>query len=322
MKRGLKIAGLVLGVLLLVVLGFAAYVQITGIPTYDISEIPEFKVDVDSNRLVRGERLTRMVCASCHDQKQEGALIGGKMVDVDDAFGEIWISNLTHPQTGLSSYTDSELAFLLRTGLKKDGSYIPPWMPKFPNMADEDMKDLIAFLRSDHPMLAPRDIEHPPTQPSFLSKLLTHTVMKPFPYPEEPIRLPDADNVVAMGEYLANDIHQCYTCHSSDFTTNDDYEPTNSKGFYGGGTEMLDAAGQKIFSANLTMDKETGLGNWTEADFIKAVKQGVRPDHHPVYYPMPKFTLMTDEEVAAIWAYLQTVPIIQNEVQRSRAEVN
>ena len=60
------------------------------------------------------------------------------------------------------------------------------------------------------------------------------------------------------------------------------------------------------------MDKETGLGNYTEAEFIRAVKSGIRPNKIANRFPMQPYTLLEDEEVAAIWAYLQTVPQINN----------
>ncbi len=75
---------------------------------------------------------------------------------------------------------------------------------------------------------------------------------------------------------------------------------------------MPDKNGNIIFSANLTMDKETGLGNWTEEQFIKAVKTGIRPGKIANRYPMFPYAYLTDEEVSAIWVYLQTVPQINN----------
>ena len=80
---------------------------------------------------------------------------------------------------------------------------------------------------------------------------------------------------------------------------------------------MPDKEGVIINSANLTMDKETGLGNWTEEQFIEAVRFAKRPDGKALRYPMQPFPKMTAEEAATIWAYLQTVPVIRNEVARN-----
>jgi len=71
------------------------------------------------------------------------------------------------------------------------------------------------------------------------------------------------------------------------------------------------------FTANLTPDRETGLGRWTLENFREAIRTGRhmgrgRPILPPMPYPMYKH--MTDEDLAAIFAYLQTVPAIENRV--------
>ena len=317
MKKVLKVAGIVLGVILILFIAFALYVNITGIPSYPVTPPEKFAISMDSASLVNGEKLVRITCMDCHLNYDNNLLEGKKLYDIPPAFGEVWSANLNHPQTGLSSYSNEELIYLLRTGIKKDGKYAPPWMVKFPNMADEDLKDIIAFLRSDHPMLAPSEVVQPASQPSFLVKFLSHVVFKPFPYPEQEIPLPAAGDKVAKGAYLANAVTGCFSCHSADFTTIDELTPSNSAGFYGGGTAMKDAAEQDIYSANITMDEKTGIGGWTEEAFINAVKWGKGPKY-PIRAPMPKFTQLTDEEIGAIFAYLKTVPMIENEVDRTR----
>ncbi len=119
---------------------------------------------------------------------------------------------------------------------------------------------------------------------------------------------------MAFGKYIAHGMVNCYDCHSADFKTNDPLEPTKSAGYMGGGNKLLNLEGEVIHAPNITMDKESGLGNWTEEEFIKAVKYGQRPNGgEAIQYPMLKLTQLTDEEVSAIWAYLKTVPEISNE---------
>ncbi len=79
---------------------------------------------------------------------------------------------------------------------------------------------------------------------------------------------------------------------------------------------MLNKEGQIVHTANLTMDKETGIGNWTQQQFYEATKFGKNPRGGPLYYPMFPHTTLSDTEVNAIWAYLQTVPTIKNQVPR------
>jgi mono/diheme cytochrome c family protein len=76
------------------------------------------------------------------------------------------------------------------------------------------------------------------------------------------------------------------------------------------------------FARNLTPDPETGLGSWTEEQFIRTIRTGRHlgiPSGRPILPPMPwqAYAQMTDEDLNALWAYLQTVPAIRNEAPQS-----
>ncbi len=73
------------------------------------------------------------------------------------------------------------------------------------------------------------------------------------------------------------------------------------------------------FATNLTPDQETGMGEWTEETFIQAMRTGKhqgQTDGRDILPPMPWFNLkeMTDNDLKAIWAYLQSIPPIKNQV--------
>jgi hypothetical protein len=70
------------------------------------------------------------------------------------------------------------------------------------------------------------------------------------------------------------------------------------------------------FSRNLTPEPDTGLGKWTEADFIKAMRTGHRPDGTVLLPPMPwpAYAHATDEDLKAVWAYLRSLQPIKNAV--------
>lgn len=190
-------------------------------------------------------------------------------------------------------------------------------MPKLPLMSDEDLESVIAFLRSDDPAVAAA-AEDPPgvTQPSFLTKLLTHTVFRPIPFPTQRIGMPGPADRVAYGRYLANSIG-CYGCHSADFKTMDELVPEKTKGFYGGGNALLDQRGETILTANLTSDEQTGIGRWSEEEFDRALRFGVRPDRTVLLYPMMPMPEFSREDTAALYAYLKTVPKISHAVPRT-----
>ncbi len=317
MKKVLRITAWVLGLVILLIAGTAAYVNFAPAPTYDPPSIPDLKVEVTPQRIEKGQKLASMQCIVCHTGK-DGKLSGQQMMDVPKAFGKIYSKNITkHPERGIGKWSDGELYTFLRTGLRKDGSF-NAIMPKFPQMADEDVYSIIAWLRSDDPKLEPSENKPPFHQMTLFSKGLVKFVFKPYPLPAQPIPLPDTTNQVAWGRYLANGNYGCFACHSADFATNNDLEPEKSAGFYGGGNPFLDFDGNVIPSSNITPDEATGIGKWTEEEFVQTVKYGKKADGTLVRYPMLPHTPLTDNEVKAIFAYLKTVPPIVNDIKASK----
>lgn len=102
-----------------------------------------------------------------------------------------------------------------------------------------------------------------------------------------------------QGAYLAR-MSGCIACH------------TNVEG--GGaplaGGLLLDTKFGKFYAPNLTTHKNAGLGNWTIAQFSKAVRQGVSPEGEPYYpaFPYPFYAKFSDQDIADLWAAFKTVP--------------
>ncbi|MDB5253640.1 MAG: hypothetical protein JWP27_2809 [Flaviaesturariibacter sp.] len=318
MKKAIRYLALLLGIVLVAAGGFAAFVALRGIPSYKAQKL-DLHVDATPTRLERGQKLASMLCASCHLDPNTGKLTGRQMEEAPQ-FGAIYSKNITaHKTAGIGSWSDGDLIYLLRTGLKPDGTYLPPYMAKLVNISDEDLYSIVAFLRSGHPWVQPDNTRQPDTKPSFLTKFLCNIgAMKPFPFPTRPIPGPDTTNPVQWGKYIATAQLECFSCHSKDFSTNDYFTPEKSKGFFGGGNEMVGMDGHKLKTLNITMDAETGIGTWSEASFINAVKYGQVPNGQPALrLPMMPYTNLTDAEVKAIYAYLKTVPPVKNKVERS-----
>lgn len=101
--------------------------------------------------------------------------------------------------------------------------------------------------------------------------------------------------LIKQGEYVARTA-DCVACH----TTLDGAD-------YAGGLPMLTPLGA-IYSTNITPDKETGIGNYTLADFSNAVKHGVRKDNSALYpaMPYPSYQIMPDDDIAAMYAYFMS----------------
>jgi mono/diheme cytochrome c family protein/cytochrome c553 len=315
MKKLLKWLGLGLAVLVVLMAAMAAYVAATPIPSYSTQKV-DFPVEVTPERVARGKLSIEMLCAGCHMDSATGGLTGKRMPDLPTQFGEAWSRNITaHPVKGIGSWTNGEIAFLLRTGITRDGRYTPPWMVKLPNASDEDLRDIIAFLRSDDAMVKAQEVDNHDSRPSFLTKALCRVAFKPFPYPTQEKTAPAPSDAVAYGRYLVNDRLLCFGCHSADFQTNNELNPELSAGYLGGGNAMPDIGGKLVHTSNLTPDAETGIGRWSVEDFRRALKDGIRPDKRPLRYPMVPYRPLADEEADAILAYLRTVPPIRNQVK-------
>jgi mono/diheme cytochrome c family protein len=317
-KPILKFAGIALLLVLVAAAGGAAYIHWKGVPRYPVQKV-DLAIEVTPERVERGRKISGMLCSSCHLDPVTGRLTGHRMEDMPPQFGVAYSLNITqHPEKGIGAWTDGEIAFLLRTGIARDGRYTPPWMVKLPRASDEEIASIIAFLRSSDPLVQASDAEDFPSHPTFFTKFLTYVAFKPFVYPAQPIGAPDASaDRVARGRHLADNVASCFACHSADFASNDELTPEKSKGFYAGGNAMPDLNGQVVHTSNITLDPETGIGTWTEDQFVRALRSGFRPDNTPIVYPMQAYVELTDEEARAIWAYLQTVPRIRNAVPRA-----
>lgn len=124
-------------------------------------------------------------------------------------------------------------------------------------------------------------------------------------YPAYPPTAPaqgDKAKLIQQGEYLAK-IGDCIACH------------TNVKGgtpAFAGGLPIATPFGT-FYSPNITPDKETGIGNWTEADFIRAMKKGRDPqgrNYFPVF-PYLYFANITDDDARALFTYFMSIPPVK-----------
>lgn len=110
------------------------------------------------------------------------------------------------------------------------------------------------------------------------------------------------DDLIARGKALtiAGD---CASCHTAD----------PAKPF--GGGKRIDTPFGAIYSPNLTPDRDTGIGGWSDDDFLHALRYGVRPDgkHYYPAFPYPNFTKLIRDDILAIRAYLATLAPVSNE---------
>jgi mono/diheme cytochrome c family protein len=112
-----------------------------------------------------------------------------------------------------------------------------------------------------------------------------------------------AQSIVSRGQYVAL-AADCNSCHTA----------PGGKPFAGG--DELKTPFGSIYGPNITQDRRTGIGTWTKADFVRALRLGVRKDGGYLYPAMPyiEYTMMTDADVDALWAYLQTIAPVSHSV--------
>ena len=230
----------------------------------------------------------------CHIT-QAGFLAGGQKFDLGPA-GVVYSRNITSdPETGIGNWTEADIVTAVRTGKRPDGTQLFPVMPymNFSGMADQDAYDLAAFIKTAPPIknqVPPRDIKVP---------------IPPFSPPPAPATAPTEG--VARGEYLVKSVADCSGFHTP---TDAQGAPDMTKFLAGGFVE-----GE--VTANITPDKETGIGNWTEEQIANLLKTGQRPDGSSVTGLMALvvnggFSQLTDADRAAIAAYLKTIPAVNN----------
>ncbi|WP_400191168.1 c-type cytochrome [Hymenobacter sp. B81] len=311
MKKALRWTGWLLAGLVFLAACAATFVQVRGIHSYAPPRLALAPVAYTPERVEHGRRLVLSVCAECHRDKQTQRLSGQLLRDIPAQFGRFYSANITRDrQHGIGGRTDAEVVALLRTGLGPDGR-IRSVMPNFARLSDEDVLSIVAFLRSADPVVQADATPSHAQEPSFFGKVLANTIIKPAELPTQPIQQPSPTDPVAFGRYLVTSRYKCYDCHSGDILKTDGQQPEKSFGYMGGGAVLQDAQGHDIVSRNLTADPETGIGDWTAEQFGQAMKFGRSPNG-PLRYPMPKYSLVTDEETRAIYAYLKTIPAIKN----------
>ncbi len=243
--------------------------------------------------VARGKHLvdSRYVCTECHG-KDFG---GGVMIDAAP-IGHIMGPNLTLGEGGVTKgFTPADWDRIVRHGVKPDGS--PAVMPSedFQRMSDEELSDVVAYIRTMPPVN--KTIPAPTLGP--VGRVLVATGKIPLAADlildhdaVHRVRPPVAEASVEFGQHLAG---VCQGCHRADFTG----------GPVPGGDPSWPPA------ANLT-PVAGGIQGWTYQDFLKAVTEGKKPDGTELRVPMadvvPYLRQMTDVELQALWMYLETVP--------------
>lgn len=274
----------------------------------------------------RGQYLATNVsgCMDCHSKrdfsKYSGPIVpgtegsGGMLFDEKIGLpGKIYAKNITPDnETGIGTWTDDDIIKALTQGINKNGDTLFPIMP-YPHlnrMAKDDIMAIIAYLRTLKPI-----------RNKIPARELMIPIAMAYPGPalqasiDGNVRPPETD-LVKYGEYLAT-MADCGTCHSP-LTQ---HGPDMTRMFAGG--YPFDLGTFKVVSPNITPDTATGIGSWTEEQFLNKFKQykeeksyNFNPGKENTIMPVSLLAHMNDSDLKAIYAYLRSVKPISNKIEK------
>ncbi|HEY8470825.1 MAG TPA: cytochrome c [Longimicrobiales bacterium] len=251
---------------------------------YDIPA-ERFAAAKDSAAVERGRRFAVAIakCATCH-----AGDMGGMVIIENAAFGRFVAPNLTPGRGGIGGeYSDVDWERAIRHGVGRDGRPLL-FMPaaEYAAIGDRDIADLVAYLKT----LEPVERELPGTRVGPMARALA-LLLPDFPLlsaarinhaaPHPAAPAPAATR--EYGAYLAR-VGGCTGCHGRDLT---------------GGRGGPPPTPPDISAA--------ALASWTEEDFFRVLRTGVRPDGRVLStaMPWPATAQMTDEEIRALWLYVR-----------------
>ena len=303
MRKAFKWLGIILGglvgLLILGIAGLLIYGQVTFKPTYDDRPLYPITADTSPEGVARGEYLLNSVmsCAeACHSP--EGRPFVGTYEEI--AMGPVRAvfapPNLTPDEgTGLGSWTDAQIARAIREGVDKDGVQLAVMPSRFYTiLSDSDTAATVGYLRT----LEPVHNEIPPFSLNAFGKALFAAGMFGPRVQIKPItsvqNAPEPGSV-EYGGYLVS-LGGCRECHGEELA--------------GGQLPFAEEGSPPV--PNLTPAGE--LVGWSEAEFTAAMRTGKTPSGKQLdseAMPWKSYAGMTDEDLSAIFRYLQSVQPVE-----------
>ena len=296
MKKVVKWVGIVFGGVVgvimigLIVIYFQSQSRLTHIYKTPEENLP---TPTDSESIANGKHIFQFRgCESCHGENLEG-----KVYLEDPAVGKVISSNLTAGNGGVGgAMSDSDWVRAIRYGVRPDGTgYLFMPSTEFYYLSDEDLGDVIAYIKS----VPPVDNELPSSSLSLTGRIVM-TLVKDITFipteliPHDAPR-PTAPEVGITPEYGAYLTQSCHVCHGLTMS--------------GGAIPGLPSSWPP--APNLTFGAGSTLPTWTEEGFINAMRTGVTPmgaNLRSEYMPWTSYRYMSDDELKAVWLYLQSLP--------------
>src|SRR3981081_3005166 len=123
---------------------------------------------------------------------------------------------------------------------------------------------------------------------------------------------------LARGKYLVGGVMGCFGCHTDADWSKPGAPPVAGK--EGSGHVWSDQGMPWLVASNITPDKETGAGNWSDDTFARAIREGIGHDGRALFPIMsyPSYREMSDEDLASVIAYVRTVPAVRNQLPTTK----
>jgi mono/diheme cytochrome c family protein len=243
-------------------------------------------------------------CDQCHtDGKNNGAAYASGRA-MDTAFGTIVTPNITPDRdTGIGGWSEADFIRAMRWGIAPDGThYVTAFpFPYFAGLTDGDLADLKAFLDSLTPVSRPRIGGAASLALFARARAAIGAAIAANSGPSSP---PSKDDKIMRGAYLVATVGHCGDCHTPLTWLGAPDADRYLAGSHGG------LEGRR--APNITPDKKSGIGSWSEDDIASLLKDGGTPDGDFVGGSMAEIvrnsTRLTDDDRRAIAAYLKTLP--------------
>jgi mono/diheme cytochrome c family protein len=275
----------------------------------DITGVPAQLASVDLVK--RGAYLTHAAdCQACHTGPGGAPFAGGFAFNMP--FGVIYSTNITpDKQTGIGNYTDAQFLAAVHDGIRADGERLYPAMPytSYAYMTDDDALAIKAYLFTLAPVHAPA--KHDQLSWPFDQRRLLTLWNVVFNQDERFRPNTGQSSQWNRGAYLAEAMGHCGECHTP---RNLAYALDNHRKFAGALT-----AGWRAY--NITSDKDSGIGDWSDQDVYLYLSTGHANGHGGAAGPMGEATddslsYLTSDDIHAVAAYLRSVPALASDVPR------
>jgi mono/diheme cytochrome c family protein len=267
-------------------------------------------VPVTADMVKRGEYLVQAGdCISCHTVPGRPAFSGGREFDLGDK-GKLYSPNITpDKETGIGGWSDDDFRAALQLGVAKGGEHLYPAFPyaSFTLLSDDDILAIKAYLGTVRP------VHYNPPDNAMKFPYDKRFLMAYWSWLFNPNArfTPDAGQSAEWnrGKFLVEGLGHCGDCH----TTRNMLQAVDRSKAYGG------AITQKWKAYNISSDKETGIGNWTDEALVSYLSTGFAEAHGPASGPMAEvisnsLQFLTKEDIHAIVTYLRSLKPIPSVV--------